>query len=77
MRKAAAAQNHEGNRHSAGLNLDGRGKSQIATGIRFFDHMLEQIARHGGLDLELPRAAISTWTSTTRSKTWASRWAKP
>lgn len=35
------------------LNLDGRGKSQIATGIRFFDHMLEQIARHGGLDLEL------------------------
>ena len=34
------------------LNLDGRGKSQIGTGIRFFDHMLEQIARHGGLDLE-------------------------
>ncbi len=35
------------------LNLDGRGKSKIATGIRFFDHMLEQVARHGGLDLEL------------------------
>ena len=35
------------------LNLDGRGKSKIATGIRFFDHMLEQIARHGGLDMEL------------------------
>lgn len=35
------------------LDLDGRGKSQITTGIRFFDHMLEQIARHGGLDLEL------------------------
>lgn len=35
------------------LDLDGRGKSQIATGIRFFDHMLEQVARHGGLDLEL------------------------
>jgi len=35
------------------LNLDGRGKSQISTGIRFFDHMLEQIARHGGLDMQL------------------------
>jgi imidazoleglycerol-phosphate dehydratase len=35
------------------LNLDGRGKSNIATGIRFFDHMLEQIARHGALDLEI------------------------
>jgi imidazoleglycerol-phosphate dehydratase len=35
------------------LNLDGRGKSQISTGVRFFDHMLEQIARHGGLDMQL------------------------
>jgi len=35
------------------LNLDGRGKSEISTGIRFFDHMLEQIARHGGLDMQL------------------------
>jgi imidazoleglycerol-phosphate dehydratase len=35
------------------LNLDGRGKARISTGIRFFDHMLEQIARHGALDMEL------------------------
>jgi imidazoleglycerol-phosphate dehydratase len=35
------------------LNLDGRGKSDISTGIAFFDHMLDLVARHGGFDLRL------------------------
>ncbi len=35
------------------LGLDGTGKSTIDTGIAFFDHMLDQLARHGGMDLEL------------------------
>lgn len=35
------------------LNLDGSGKSEISTGISFFDHMLEQISRHGSLDLKI------------------------
>ena len=35
------------------LNLDGSGKSHIDSGIVFFDHMLDQLARHGGIDLEL------------------------
>ena len=35
------------------LNLDGRGKSRINTGIRFFDHMLDLVARHGAFDLDL------------------------
>src|SRR5271168_1504749 len=35
------------------LNLDGRGKSKVTTGIRFFDHMLDLVARHGAFDLAI------------------------
>jgi len=35
------------------LNVDGKGSYVVSTGIRFFDHMLELFARHGGFDLEL------------------------
>ncbi|RXR18997.1 bifunctional histidinol-phosphatase/imidazoleglycerol-phosphate dehydratase HisB [Flavobacterium amnicola] len=38
---------------SINLNLDGTGKSNINTGIAFFDHMLDQIARHGQIDLNI------------------------
>ena len=38
---------------SVKLNLDGSGQSRLHTGIGFFDHMLDQIARHGMLDLEI------------------------
>lgn len=40
-------------RISIDLNLDGSGKSSINTGLGFFDHMLEQFARHGNIDLEI------------------------
>jgi imidazoleglycerol-phosphate dehydratase len=35
------------------LDLDGSGQTAVATGLPFFDHMLEQLGRHGGFDLEL------------------------
>jgi imidazoleglycerol-phosphate dehydratase len=37
----------------ASLNIDGRGKYSVSTGIRFFDHMLELFAHHGGFDLKV------------------------
>lgn len=38
------------------VNLDGTGTSRLATGVPFFDHMLDQIARHGVIDLEIDAA---------------------
>jgi imidazoleglycerol-phosphate dehydratase len=38
---------------SVKLNLDGSGKSKLTTGVPFLDHMLDQVARHGVLDLEV------------------------
>jgi imidazoleglycerol-phosphate dehydratase len=38
---------------SVRIDLDGTGVAKVSTGIPFFDHMLEQIGRHGGFDLEL------------------------
>jgi imidazoleglycerol-phosphate dehydratase/histidinol-phosphatase len=35
------------------INLDGKGEAKVSTGLHFFDHMLDQIARHGNIDLEV------------------------
>jgi imidazoleglycerol-phosphate dehydratase/histidinol-phosphatase len=35
------------------INLDGKGDAKVSTGLHFFDHMLDQIARHGSLDLDI------------------------
>lgn len=53
MRKAAVERHTKETRISGALRIEGRGRYEIATGIRFFDHMLELFAKHGGFDLEL------------------------
>lgn len=53
MRKAAVRRTTRETDVRVRLNLDGRGHARISTGIRFLDHMLELVARHGALDLDL------------------------
>jgi imidazoleglycerol-phosphate dehydratase len=52
-RTAEIVRNTAETRIRAVVNLDGSGRSQLATGIGFFDHMLDQVARHGALDLTI------------------------
>jgi imidazoleglycerol-phosphate dehydratase len=53
MRKASIDRTTKETDIHATLLVDGKGRHQISTGIRFFDHMLELFAHHGGFDLKL------------------------
>ena len=53
MRRATINRKTAETRIALSLTLEGRGRYDIRTGIRFFDHMLELFARHGGFDLVL------------------------
>ena len=53
MRQAQVTRNTLETQIEVRLNLDGSGKSKLATGVGFFDHMLDQVARHGMIDLEI------------------------
>lgn len=53
MRRAQIIRNTLETQISIHLNLDGTGKSVLETGVPFLDHMLDQIARHGMIDLEV------------------------
>ena len=53
MRRAVITRKTTETQISLTLTLDGKGRYDVSTGIRFFDHMLELFARHGGFDLRL------------------------
>ena len=53
MRKASIERNTKETRIGVSLKIEGLGRYNISTGIRFFDHMLELFAKHGGFDLTL------------------------
>ena len=53
MRRAVITRKTTETQISLTLTLDGKGRYEISTGIRFFDHMLELLTRHGGFDLRL------------------------
>src|SRR5438552_13482739 len=53
MRKARLDRRTTETQIQLSLTIEGRGRYQVSTGIRFFDHMLELFAHHGGFDLKL------------------------
>lgn len=53
MRKASIERNTKETRISASLKIEGLGRYNISTGVRFFDHMLELFSKHGGFDLTI------------------------
>ena len=77
QRIATVARNTLETKISVSLNLDGAGKGVFNTGVPFLEHMMDQIARHGMIDLDVTCEGDTTSTTTTRWKTSASPLVRP
>ena len=76
MRRAVIARDTRETSIRLKLTIEGRGRYDVSTGIRFFDHMLELVTRHGAFDLSLkvagatrsPRGSASSITCSSSSR---------
>ena len=69
MRKASINRNTKETSIKIDVNLDGTGKANIKTGIGFLDHMMEQIAKHSLIDIDLKAKVIFILIYTIPQKT--------
>ena len=75
VRKASISRETLETQIAVELCLDGTGQCTLDTGLPFLEHMLDQIARHGQVDLDIQPRATCTSMPTTRWKISASHWA--
>ena len=89
MRQAEIARNTLETQITAKVNLDGSGQGKLATGVPFLDHMLDQIVRHGLIDIDIEAqgdlhidahhtvedAGITLGQALARA--WGDKWADP
>jgi imidazoleglycerol phosphate dehydratase HisB len=76
MRTAEVTRNTKETQIRVRVNLDGKGAAKLSTGLPFLEHMLDQVARHGMLDIEVEPARSATRRGCAVSVTPMCRWTR-